>query len=129
MLTGFAFTLSVMTRSLTGLYPRTALDVSLLTINATPAVLLPVSFPEYIIVLPSSSTVLNLPLYVERFLKLISDQSPRDLQLSKNTISFLSTHEQYSPVANMTHLYFLYKVFFELFLNHFLMLIPNPVAA
>ena len=48
-----------MTRSLTGLYPRTALDVSLLTINATPALLLPVSFPEYIIMLPSA--VLNLP--------------------------------------------------------------------
>ena len=59
MLTGFAFTLSVMTRSLTGLYHRTVLDVSLLTINATPALLLPVYFPEYIIVLPSA--VLNLP--------------------------------------------------------------------
>ena len=34
-----------------------------------------------------------------------------------------------SPVANMTHLVFLYKVFFELFLNHFLVLIPNPIAA
>ena len=34
-----------------------------------------------------------------------------------------------SPVASMTHLVFYIKVFFELFLNNFLVLIPNPIAA
>ena len=35
----------------------------------------------------------------------------------------------YSPVANMVHLVFYIKCFFKLFLNHFLVLIPNPKAA
>ena len=44
-------------------------------------------------------------------------------------LTTVASKSRHSPVANMTHLDFLYKVFFELFLNHFLVLIPNPVAA
>ena len=35
----------------------------------------------------------------------------------------------YSPVAKMVHLVLVYNFFFKLFLNQFLMLIPNPKAA